>query len=232
MKAALWTSLFALPLLAHAGIEFESTSVKVTVGPEDEAADFIYKFKVTGDKPVRITGIEVSCGCMEASSAKSEYAPGETGEVKVIMKVGSVEGEMLKPTTVTTNDPKNQSIQLDATVNVPKIYEFTPMTTSWNMGDEPVTKILTLKVLSKDPINVLKYASTRENMAAEMTVVKPGREYQIKLTPKSTAQPELGLLTIETDCKIAKYTRRQAFFTIVRKPNPTPPAAPTPTAPK
>lgn len=221
MKRFLFLSLLCAPLLAHAGIEFESTSITATAGVEDETVGFKFKFKITGDKPVRITNIEPSCGCLEAMSPKSEYQPGESGELNATMKVGAIEGEALKPITITTNDPKKQSIQLDCVVNVPKIYEFTPITTSWEMGEEPTTKILTLKVLSKDPINVLKYASTRENMQAEMVVVKPGREYQIKLTPKSTAQPELGLLTIETDCKIAKYTKRQAFYTIVRKRTPT-----------
>jgi hypothetical protein len=220
-------SLFmSVPLLALAGIEFEQTTVKTTSKLGDETADFIFKFKVTGDKKVRITNLDVSCSCLEATADKGEYAPGDHGEVKVVMALGSIEGEMVKYTTVATNDPKNPSIQLDCSINVPKIYDFQPMTTSWEVGEAPTTKEVKITVLSEDPVNMLKYASTRPNMQAEMTVVKPGREYVVKLTPKNTETPELGLITFETDCKIAKYTKRQVFFTINRKRTPTPPSAP------
>ncbi len=225
MKRFLCT-LLIFPMLAHAGIEFESTSLKSTAKAEDETVDFIFKFKITGDKIVRITDLEVSCGCMEAITAQGEYEPNAKGEVKVTMKVGSIEGESTKYITVFTNDPKNPSIQLDCIVDVPKIYEFTPMTTTWAMGEKPVTKEVKIKILSKDPVNILKYGSTRANVAAEMTVTVPGREYLLKLTPKSTDEATLGTIKLETDCKIAKYTKRQVFFTINRKRTPTPPSAP------
>jgi hypothetical protein len=216
-------SLFlSFPLLALAGIEFEQTTVKATSKLEDESADFFFKFKVTGDKLVRITDLEVSCGCLEATADKAEYAPGETGQVKAVMATGSIEGEMTKYITVATNDAKNPSIQLDCSINVPKIYDFQPMTTSWEMGEAPTTKEVKITVLGANPINILKFASTRPNLQAEMVVTKPGREYLLKLTPKNTDTPELGLVTLETDCKIAKFTKRQIFFTIVRKRPPTP----------
>ena len=81
--------LSGAPLSTRAGIEFETTALTKAVALGDESAEFVYKFKITGDKPVRITKIEVSCGCLEASSAKSEYAAGESGEVVVIFGIGS-----------------------------------------------------------------------------------------------------------------------------------------------
>jgi hypothetical protein len=215
-------------MLAHAGIEFESTTIKSTAKPEDETVDFFFKFKITGDKIVRITDLEVSCGCMEAITPQGEYEPNAKGEVKVTMKVGSIEGESAKYITVSTNDPEHPTIQLDCIIDVPKIYEFSPMTTSWNLGEKPVTKEVKIKILSKDPVNILKYASTRANVTADMVVTVPGREYLLKLTPKSTDEATLGTIKIETDCKIAKYANRLIFFTIVRNRIPEAPAAAAP----
>ncbi len=214
--------LLLLPMLAHAGMEFASTIVKATAKLEDESVDFLFKFKITGDQPLVIKDLEVSCGCLEATANKTQYAAGESGEVKVVMKVGSVEGESTKYITVTTDDAAHPNVQLDCSVNVPKLYEFTPMTTTWEIGDACTAKQVRIKVLGAEPINILKYASTRPNMAADMQVVTAGREYLLTLTPKSTEQPELGLVTLETDCKISKYSKRQLFFTIVRKRLPTP----------
>lgn len=217
MKFLLALALLALPLMVHGGIEFESTSLKVDAPAGADDAVFVFKFKVTGDKSVQIKDMKVSCGCLEATTAHSEYGPGSTGEIKITLTIGSVEGEMQKPTTVFTNDPENPSIQLDAIVNVKKIFEFTPMTTSWEVGDEAKPKTVRIKILGPDPIKIVKYSSTRENVEAEMKEVTVGREYELTLTPKSTAQPELGLISMETDCKIAKFSKRQVFFTIVRK---------------
>ena len=76
-------TLLALPMLAHAGIEFEHTTIKSTAKPEDETVDFIFKFKITGEKIVRITDLEVSCGCMEAITPQGEYEPNAKGEGSV-----------------------------------------------------------------------------------------------------------------------------------------------------
>jgi hypothetical protein len=224
MKPLLLSLLTLFPLSIQAGIEFTKTALEQTVAVDADSAEYVFPFKITGDKPVQISNLEVSCGCLEASVQKTQYEAGESGEVKIIFKVGAIEGKSMKPITVTTNDPKAPSIQLDCTIEVPKIYEFTPQVTSWEIGEEAKPKIITMKVLTKDPVHVLKYASTQPNMIAEMTVVKPGREYTIKLTPRSTAKPELGLITLETDCKIAKYTKRQVFFTISKKREGTAPS--------
>lgn len=209
--------LLAMPLISHAGLVFDSTTQKATAGMEDESVTLSYKFKITGDKPVKIEALDVSCGCLEATSEKSLYQPGEKGEVKIVMKLGAFEGEVNKPTTVTTNDPVNPSIQLDSLITIPKIYDFSPLTTVWQIGEAPNPKVVKIKVMGKDPINILKTSCTRENTTAEVKVIKPGFEYEITLSPKTTEKPELGLISLETDCKILKYTKRQIFYTIVKK---------------
>lgn len=221
----LFAALTLLAATAQAGIEFESTRVTVPAKLEDEMVEFFFKFKITGENPVRITKMDVSCGCLEASLPKSEFLSGETGAVKIVMKIGSIEGESYKATTITTNDPAHESIQLDAIVQVPRLYEVTPTMATWQLNDPPTAKTLRLKILGKDPINILKYISSRENMNAELKEIEAGRTYDLILTPKTTELPELGIVTLETDCKIPKYTKRQVFFTIVRPKSPPKPAA-------
>ncbi len=201
---------------ARAGIDFESTVVKKEAEPQEEQADFVFKFKISGDKPVRISDVEVSCGCLQASVDHAEYRPGETGEVKATMRLGSFEGPASKSITVKTNDPEKPLIHLETVANIPTLIEFEPKVTTWKVGEAASPKTVKVKVTHKESIRILKLQSTRENVTPALKEIKEGREYEITLTPKSTESPELGLVTVETDCPIVRYTRRQIFFNVVR----------------
>jgi hypothetical protein len=220
LRSLLALPMLLLPLHSHAGsVEFASAEVKVEASPSDSEVPVNFKFKVTGDTPLKISDLEITCKCLHASVEKNEYQPGEEGEVKTIMEVGQFEGETAKSVMFVSNDPKQPRLQLTAVVNIPKLIEFTPQMTTWTVGDKPEAKTVQIKVLYKDPITILKISSTRPNMTPDIKVIKSGREYELTLTPASTASPELGLITIETDCKIAKYAKRQIFFNIVRPRN-------------
>lgn len=207
---SLW--LFSLP--ASAGIEFASTAQKAVAGPEADTVEFLYKFKVTGEQKIHIKSLDVSCSCLTATSNKAEYAPGESGEVKVVFTIGSLEGELEKAVTVSTNDAKNPDIQLDCVAKVEKIFDIQPVTAVWEQGSKPTTKEVKIKVLGANPINIQKFTSSRPNLQAELNTVKPGREYVLKLTPKSTEQSELAAITLETDSKIPKLAKRSVFANI------------------
>lgn len=210
--ALLSLTLFRLP--ASAGIEFTSTTQKAVAGPEADTVEFLYKFKVTGEQKIHIKSLEVSCSCLTATLNKAEYAPGESGEVKVVFTIGSLEGELEKAVTVSTNDAKNPDIQLDCIASVEKIFDIQPVTAVWEQGSKPTTKEVKIKVLGANPINIQKFTSSRPNLQAELNTVKPGREYVLKLTPKSTEQSELAAITLETDSKIPKLAKRSVFANI------------------
>jgi len=201
---------------AAGSLVFESTAVRVPCAPSEDSAELIFKFKNKGDKPVRVLELDISCGCLQAEVDKAEYKPGESGHVKAIMKVGVVEGEMSKPIKVMTNDPANPVIALEAIVDVPQLFQFEPAVTTWQLNEDPKPKVVKAKILWKDPIHLIKASSTRENVTPTIREITAGREYEIILTPKSTASPELGLISIETDSSFSKYTRRQIYFNIVR----------------
>ena len=44
---------------------------------------FIYRFKNTGNEELKISRIQSTCGCSVPQLDKKEYAPNETGEIKV-----------------------------------------------------------------------------------------------------------------------------------------------------
>jgi hypothetical protein len=67
-------------------------------------------------------------------------------------------------------------------------------------------------------MKITRISSTREQVEFSFKEITPGKEYEVTVKPKSTAEVMLGALKIETDSKIPKYQRQLSFFSVYRKP--------------
>ncbi len=67
-----------------------------------------------GRGDLKITGIKNTCGCTVAELAKRDYAPGESGVVKVSYTSSKATAAMQKNIYVSTNDPANPMVTLTA----------------------------------------------------------------------------------------------------------------------
>jgi hypothetical protein len=111
--------------------------------------------------------------------------------------------------------------RLTVELNVPAVIEIEPKIAKWPVGTEPVTKKVTVTMKHDDPIAIREVVSSRESVEVEVKEIEAGRHYELHLTPKTTESVQLGMLTIHTDCRIAKHQKKLAFFSIHR-PTPTP----------
>ena len=207
--------------------------VDVKPKPEDEVITVEFKFKNTGEKPVTVLSLESGCSCLSASLDKAVYAPGEIGTGKAEFKVGSFVGMHEKILNVTTDLPTQQPWAVPFHLDVPEVVSIEPKNVQWWLGEAPASKTITVKITGAEPMNITQITSTRETVQFAWKTVTPGREYQVTVTPKSTADVVIGALKIETDSKVPKYARQLAFFSIVRQPE-SPieePTAGQPTAP-
>lgn len=203
----------------RAGMEFESTSVKVEAGHAEESAPGVFKFKVTGDRPVTITDIQTTCSCLKAVSKddKKIFQPGESGQIETAFQLGTAEGEVAKRLTIHTDDPAHAEIPLTVTVNVKPLFSIEPNHVIWAVGDKPEGKTIRVKMLGDDPVRITSTQTTRDNVTVEVKAVTEGREYEVIVTPKDTSAPMLGALTLITDCKFERYQRRMVFFNVQRR---------------
>jgi hypothetical protein len=234
MKLALLLALLSLPTLSFAAMRLDGDHVDVRPKPEDETAEVTFTFKNDGDKPVRILHLESQCSCLSATLDKPTYAPGEKGTGRAQFKVSSFVGEQEKTITITTDDPKQEEWTVPFIITVPAVVEIEPKMVQWWLNEAPGPKEMTVKMVGADSMKLLNITSTRENMSFAFKEVKPGREYLVTLTPKSTADIMIGALKLETDSKIPKYQRQLAFFGVVRQPETSKkaePAAAKPDAP-
>jgi len=216
-----------LPALARAGLTFEKTEISQKAAHNDTEVSGEFKFKVTGDKPVKILDIATYCDCLKAKSkdGRMEFKNGEEGVIETTFRLGSFEGEIAKQVSVTTNEPGAQDAVLTVKVTIPQVFQIEPEHLKWEVGEEAKTKKIKFKVLGDKPIAVTGLVSSRENMLAEFKEVSKGREYEISMTPASTAEPVMGVLRVETDAPWMRFQKRLLFFNVTR---PKPAAPPKP----
>lgn len=201
-------------------------AIELKPKPEDEEVETVFKFRNSGEKTVKILGLESACSCLSAELDKAEYKPGEEGTGRARFKVASLVGRHEKHVIVSTDDPGQQEWQIHFVLEVPAVVDIKPKTLQWFIGDEPTPKSCLVQFVGDDPSKIVNITATRENVAFEWKELKEGREYLITVTPRTTDQVTLGALKIETNSPVAKYRNQLAFFSISRKPGPPPAAHP------
>ncbi|MEY2526324.1 MAG: hypothetical protein QOE73_1095, partial [Verrucomicrobiota bacterium] len=97
---------------AHAELKWEQTQIELHPAVGDKEAVGHFKYKNTGDKPVRIKSVKSSCGCTTAQTQKDQVGPGESGEITATFKIGDRTGTQVKSVSVETDDPVHSSIGL------------------------------------------------------------------------------------------------------------------------
>jgi hypothetical protein len=227
----MWLLCSAVAVLpVRAGLVFEREVATETAAPSEETHESKFVFKNAGSKPVTISEVQSTCGCLGASTDKLIYQPGESGTVSATIKLGTFEGEVIKSIYVLSDDEEEPKRQLQMKITIPRLMEVLPEVTTWAVGEEAKPKKLTVKVLRDQPIVVTAVSSTRENFTVELVEVEKGRAYEVIMTPKTTAEPTLGAVKIETDCELSRYKNRLAFFNVVRPRRPAAAAIPAPGA--
>ena len=70
---------------------------------EGDKVRWSYKFKNTGDKPLMISNVVVSCGCTAPFYSKAPIAPGIDGEITLEFNSAGKEGKVVKNALVNAN---------------------------------------------------------------------------------------------------------------------------------
>ncbi len=215
--ALLLTWRVVLPSELRAELATESRVIELKPKPEDESVTTEFVFTNKGDKPVRVLTIDSACSCLSASLDKAVYAPGEKGVGKAEFKVSSFTGRHEKTVHVQTDDPAQPEWVIHFALEVPEVVKIEPKTLQWWLGEEAVERTTRVTMTGASPMKITNITSTREGVEFTWKEVRPGREYEVTVKPRSTADVMLGALKIETDSAIPKYQRQLAFFSIFRK---------------
>lgn len=124
--------LALLPLAAQAGLKWESTRKTVNYKAGTGVYRLEFPFKNTGKTNVSIAEIQTGCACCTTGKVKkTQYAPGETGTVQMMVDVRGKTVPMAKSVVVQYTDKSDPTALIvdiktsdGKTVSVPR----------WNIG--------------------------------------------------------------------------------------------------
>lgn len=85
---------------------------------EGDIVRHTFKFRNDGAGAVRIVKTETSCGCTTATGALKAYAPGESGEMEVVVDTKGKKGIVVKTVTVTLENDEVPGVELALSIKL------------------------------------------------------------------------------------------------------------------
>jgi hypothetical protein len=149
-----------------------------------------FRFTNTGDDVLTIGEITKTCGCTPFSLEKTEYAPGESGSLKVRYYAESQYGDVTKNLFVHSNDRRSPKVGLTVKARVIMKVRCEPRTLSLslkyqNAGCPPIA----LTSIDNQPFSIRNFKSTANCITADFNP-------SVKAT-KFVLQPRVNMETLE-----------------------------------
>jgi hypothetical protein len=188
---------FAGPV--RAALTWETTTADLHPALADKTAVAHFKYKNTGDKPVKITSVHPSCGCTTAALAKDIVAPNESGEITATFNIGGRWGVQNKTISVMTDADTDQPTVLKLTATIPRLLEIQPAFIYWSANDVIKPKTIMAKLGGDYPVTKLTVTSTDKSLTTEVLPDSDAKEFRIIVKPQEAGRPINATLKIEPD---------------------------------
>ncbi len=197
----LFALLLGLSLPARAALQWENMVADLHPKLTDTTAVAHFKYKNTGDKPVKIVAVQPSCGCTTAAPPQEPVAPGASGEITATFHIGDRIGMQTKTINVRTDETPDATTRLTLKADVPRLLEISPTFLYWSKKTPEVEpRYIDVKVGPDFTVKQLTVTSTDPELKAEAEPV-PNDEhaFRIKVTPPKTNRPINAALKIVPD---------------------------------
>ena len=188
-------------------ITFESTTHDFNTVHPGSNLTCEFKFTNTGNSLLKVTDTRATCGCTVPSLNKKEYAPGESGTIKVNFATGSHIGPVEKYIYVLSNDKQQPSKTLTLKANVTKKVLINPELIMLSLKQPNAgCPDITLTSLDDKPFSITKFQSSQDCMRLDFDpnyqstkfVLKPVINVEkLKKSPRGT----IHLTLSHPDCK-------------------------------
>jgi Protein of unknown function (DUF1573) len=207
---------FALAGPAFGQLNWENPKQTFDAKSLDRAIVAKYRFTNVGTQPVKIQDIKVSCGCTTAALSKTEFAPGESGEIEAKFTFGGRTGEQQKAIAVTTSASPEQPTILRLVVNIEETVKIQPAFVMWMTGEPAVSKTIRITVAEDAPVKIESVVSDNSGVKVQMAELRAGKEYELQVVPDDTRQPTIAKLMIKTNYPPDNPEMRCAYARIIK----------------
>lgn len=195
-------------------LRFDHKTIEVKVQPREDIITVVFPFKNVSGVPVKLGKIVSTCDCTNGTyqGSKNTLAPGEKDAVEVSMQTGSFSGTVQKEMTVHALDSE---YKLTIKAVIPRIVEIVPKKLEWKQGEAATPKKITIKIDDRQlPLKLKTVSLEGDDFDYSPVTIKAGKEYQIIVTPKSTAAKSFNSIWIVTDSDIPRYSRFLGALTV------------------
>ena len=191
--------LWAFAGSAFGQLAWENPEQTFNSKPQDASVVAKYRFTNNGKESIKIENVKTSCGCTTAALTKTDYAPGESGEIEAKFIFAGRTGRQEKAIMVTTSVAPKEPTILRLVVNIEEPVKIQPEVVFWRVGDQPDPKTIHIAVADDSPAKIASVESDNPAVKVQLKEVKPGKEYEVQVTPASVTQPGGATLLIRTD---------------------------------
>jgi hypothetical protein len=166
-----------------------------------------FRFTNTGNNTLKIGEIINTCGCTPFALAKKEYAPGESGTLKVGYLSDQIRGQTTKQLIVHSNDRANPEITLAVKANIMIQVDHEPKTLNLLLKQENANcPQLTLTSMDGQPFSIQSFKSTANCITADFNPSEQATKFVLqpkvdmdKLEKTLNGRIEIGLT--HPECK-------------------------------
>ena len=198
---------------AGAALVWEQKEADLHPALTDKTAVAHFKYKNTGDKPVKITSVHASCGCTTAALAKDTVAPEESGEIVATFTIGDRSGVQTKTITVRTDDQPEQATILKLKATIPQLLQVAPVFLFWSAKDALTPKVITVDVGADYAVDKINVTSTDKSIETEVVPVPDKKEFRVVVKPTESGRPINASLKIEP---VLKEDAHKPYYANVR----------------
>jgi hypothetical protein len=151
-----------------------------SVGP-NQKIKCEYVFKNIGDANLHITKILSPCQCVVAQLDKKDYAPGESGTIKIVYTSSSYEVPVQKHAHILSNDKKNPRFELTIKGKVEYKVQVGPKPINLFLNEENAgAQPITLKSKDGKPFSIRNFSCTQNVISVEFDPAVEKTEFVLK----------------------------------------------------
>ena len=209
---------------AFAEMVFEKTVVEIDVKPGENEVIASFPFEIKGEEET-IVGSEVFCTCVGKPrveplnpdrSAKLNWKVGEKGVIKLKMETAQFLGTVEKGAALKLLG-RAEPITLMIRVNIPELIRVEPTNLKWDLGGAADEKVAKITIKHDQPIKILEHVGRNtEIFPYRLVTSREGWEYEVRVTPSSTAKAGLGMISLRTDSEHPRFKRAAVYATVRR----------------
>lgn len=183
---------------AFAGLRWDNTTLEKPATANSEKIEADFAFTNDGKRDVMILNLKPSCGCTVAKLEKTNYKPGEQGQVKVIFTLTGVAGVQQTSVEVSSAAEVEQTTVLHLQTTVPEFLTVTPRSLTWSVSEPLEPKESLLIPPENSGMQVIKIRGELSLFEAKVhRDDKDGRQYLIVKPRTLTVGQEIAFLDIQ-----------------------------------